>query len=677
MFPAQDPVDTLVTTAYPHAIIEQPTAWIAMSDGVRLAARVWRPAASNKSPVPAILELIPYRRRDGTVAVDQRIHPFYAGHGLACMRVDVRGSGDSEGLLLDEYLPREQDDALEIIEWIRRQPWCNGNIGMTGLSWGGFNSLQVAARAPDQLKAIVCVGASVDRYNDDVHYKNGCLLNENFVWGTTLMSFQTRPPDPLVVEERWRSMWLQRLHGLTFYPEIWMTHQLRDDYWRHGSVCEGYDAIKAAVMIIAGWADLYVNAVPALLTNLSAPCRAIAGPWGHQFPHLATPGPPLDYLDAALRWWQHWLHSSAETPDETPTYLAYLQQGGSPCPFARELVGAWIEEQVWPSSRIKNHTFYLTGNGLSDSEQDATELSIHSPLDTGTGSGEWIPHCFGPEMPQDQRQDDGGSLVFDSCPLTAVLDILGDTVIELTLRSDRPTGNLIARLCDVAPNGGSSRVCAGTLNLCQRSGNTQIEPMPINKDVSIRLRLDHVGHRFAQGHRIRLALSTAYWPLVWPAVDDPTLTLAPTPARLVLPVRLGTDQEQVQTNRARTPPAADIHFLRHPRNNRKVLRDIAKGYSRVDIVDDYGEQEIVEHGMITSAIKRESYTIQWADPLSATCDVHWRHDMRRGAWRVHTETTARLTCDAEYYHLNATVTAHEKEQEVFHKEFSRSIPRLC
>lgn len=677
MFPTQDPVGTTVVSDHPYEVVEQATVWIPMSDGTRLAGRIWRPAVSSESAVPAILEAVPYRRRDGTLGVDQRIHPFYAGHGFACVRVDLRGSGDSEGLLVDEYLPLEQDDILETIEWISHQPWCNGNIGMTGLSWGGFNSLQVAARAPEKLKAVVCVGATVDRYNDDVHYKNGCLLNENFVWGSTLMSFQTRPPDPQVVGERWRSMWLARLKGLSFYPETWIVHQLRDSYWRHGSVCEDYGAIKAAVMIVSGWADLYVNAVPALLAHLSSPRRAVSGPWGHQFPHLATPGPPLDYLREALRWWRTWLLESPEENVSPPLYLAYLQEGiGRPDPFATEVPGTWIEESEWPSPSIDYRGFYLTGSGLSDTEQTAPELSIHSPLDTGTGSGEWVPHCFGPEMPRDQRDDDGGSLVFDSPQLPTGVDILGDPVVELTLRSDAPTGNLIARLCDVAPDGTSTRVCVGVLSLCQRNGNTRIEPMPLHQQVSVRIRLDHVGHRFPPGHRVRLALSTAYWPAVWPAADNPVLTLAPAPARLLLPVRSATDRARVHVDAARVPPAADIRFLRPPRNERKVNKDLATGRSRVDIVDDYGEQKITEHGLISSGLKQESYTIHREDPSSAACDVRWRHELQRHGWRVRTDTTARLTCDVENYYLEATVTAHEDERQVFKKTFSRSIKRL-
>ena len=153
----------------PRRVREIENLMIPMGDGVRLAARVWLPADAEGDPVPAILEMIPYRKRDGTAARDAMIHPYLAGHGYACLRIDIRGSGESEGVLLDEYLEREQDDAVEAIAWVARQPWCTGRVGMMGISWGGFNSLQVAARRPPQLGAINNHSSTDDPYPDDPH----------------------------------------------------------------------------------------------------------------------------------------------------------------------------------------------------------------------------------------------------------------------------------------------------------------------------------------------------------------------------------------------------------------------------------------------------------------------------------------------------------------------------
>jgi len=240
-----------------HPIFERPEQGIILGDGTRLSARIWRPEDSEENPVPAILEFLPYRKRDGTVARDALTHPYFARRGYACLRVDLRGNGDSEGLMEDEYTPQELADAVEVIAWIAAQPWCSGAVGMMGISWGGFNSLQVAALAPAPLKAVISLCSTVDRYSDDIHYKGGCLLNENLGWGATIWSFSSRPPDPALVGDKWRQMWLERLEGEPFLPALWLSHQRRDAYWRHGSVCEDYSAIKAAVLAVGGWGDAY------------------------------------------------------------------------------------------------------------------------------------------------------------------------------------------------------------------------------------------------------------------------------------------------------------------------------------------------------------------------------------------------------------------------------------
>ena len=203
---------TRVVSRFPRPVREIENLFIPLPDGCRLAARLWMPADADRDPVPAILEYLPYRKRDGTAARDALTHPYFAGHGYAAVRVDMRGNGDSDGLMWDEYLKQEQDDALAVIAWLRDQPWCTGRVGMIGISWGGFNGLQVAARAPEGLDAVVTIASTVDRYGDDIHYKGGCLLLENFGWSAVMQSYSSRPPDPAMVGTRWRDMWLERLN---------------------------------------------------------------------------------------------------------------------------------------------------------------------------------------------------------------------------------------------------------------------------------------------------------------------------------------------------------------------------------------------------------------------------------------------------------------------------------
>jgi putative CocE/NonD family hydrolase len=299
------------------------------------------------------MECIPYRKRDMTVEPDAITHPYYAGHGYASLRVDMRDCGDSDGVLQDEYLTQEQDDGLEVLRWIAEQPWCNGSIGMFGKSWGGFNSLQAAARGPRELKAIIAVCASDDRYADDIHYMGGCLLAENLSWATTMLGYTSLPPDPALVGKRWREMWRERLEGSGFWLDSWLKHKRRDEYWKHGSVCEDYSAIACPVLAVSGWADGYSNAVFRLLSELDVPRMGLVGPWGHQYPHLGFPGPTIDFLKESLRWWDKWLKDVDTGIMNEPMLRAWIQDSVPPSLTYGSRSGRWL---------VKIHGLRLTSN---------------------------------------------------------------------------------------------------------------------------------------------------------------------------------------------------------------------------------------------------------------------------------------------------------------------------
>ncbi len=288
-----------VVAAFPRPVRRIEHCWIPLPDGCRLAARVWLPEDAETSPVPAIVEYIPYRKRDFTRARDEPMHHYFAGHGYAAVRVDVRGSGESDGVLLDEYAEQELADGVAVIDWIAARSWCTGSVGMIGKSWGGINVLEIAARRPPALRAIITVCGSDDRYADDAHYMGGCLLNENLTWGSMLLTSSALPPDPALVGERWRALWLARLDHAVLFPEVWLRHQRRDAYWRRADL----ERITCAVYAVGGWADAYTNAIPRLLAGLTAPRKGLIGPWAHVYPHGGSPGPAIGFLQEALRWW--------------------------------------------------------------------------------------------------------------------------------------------------------------------------------------------------------------------------------------------------------------------------------------------------------------------------------------------------------------------------------------
>ena len=234
----------------------------------------------------------------------------------------------------DEYTPSELSDGVAVIQWIAEQPWCSGKVGIVGISWGGFNALQLAALAPEPLAAVVTVCSTDDRYADDIHFKGGCLLNDNLTWSQQMLSYSSRPPDPEIVGERWRDLWLHRLENLPLLAANWLRHQRRDAYWKHGSICESFAAVRAPVLAVGGWADAYSNAVPRLVAGMGGRCRGIVGPWEHRYPHLAEVGEPADFLAEALRWWDRWLKGNRERRGDGPGAAGL--RPGEPAPVAPE-----------------------------------------------------------------------------------------------------------------------------------------------------------------------------------------------------------------------------------------------------------------------------------------------------------------------------------------------------
>ena len=542
--------------------------WIPMSDGVRLAARIWRPQDAESDPVPAILELIPYRKRDAYRFGDALMHPYFAGHGYACVRVDIRGAGDSEGLLEDEYLEQEHDDALDIIAWIAAAPWCTGKVGMMGISWGGFNSLQVAARRPPALHAIITSCSTDDRYADDVHYMGGSMMLANFTWAANLFGRITGPPDPEVVGERWRAMWLERLANLPVFADTWFSHQRRDAYWKHGSVCEHFDRIVCPVFAIGGWADAYSNAIPRMLAGLSVPRIAVIGAWGHCLGHDGSPGPAIGFLQEALRWWDRWLKGVDTGIMNEPMLRAWMQDADVPRAGYAERPGRWVAEPVWPPEQgITERRYGLDPSGLVAVSRSNSVLTLCSPLDTGVASGAWCSYGNGNDLPADQRYDDAGSMVFDTAPLDTRLEILGAPVAELELEVDQPVAMTALRLCDVAPDGASLRVSYGLLNLTHRDGHERPARLEPGRRYRVRVQLADAAHAFAPGHRIRLALSTSYWPIAFPPPTPVTLSVHCAGSTLTLPERAVRAEDEA----VRFAPPEQARRSRSGRSRRQTV----------------------------------------------------------------------------------------------------------
>jgi putative CocE/NonD family hydrolase len=678
-----------IVTEFPRPIRTIENVWIPMPDGAQLAARLWLPEDAEADPVPAILEYLPYRKRDLMRARDEPMQSYTAGHGYAVVRVDVRGSGDSDGVLTDEYSVNEHRDALSVIEWIAAQPWCSGAVGMTGISWGGFNALQVAALRPPALKAIITLCASDDRYSDDAHYMGGCLLNENGVWGTVLTAYHVYPPDPDVVGDRWRQMWQERLESATLFPEHWMRHPTRDAYWQHGSVCEDFGAIECPVYAIGGWADGYSNAVPRLLAGLPGPRKGLVGPWPHAFPHDAAPGPSIGYLQEALRWWDHWLKDAETGIMDEPLYRVWMQDSVAPRVGYEERPGRWVAEAAWPSPRIETRRLHLNGTlpnagHLDPTPEPGSPIVISSPPTTGFSAGEWCAFGGDGELPGDQRPDDGRSIIFDSGPLEERLEILGAPTLDLELSVDRPVAQIAVRLNDVAPDGTSLRVTYGLLNLTHKDGHGRPKRLKPGERFKARLALNDIAHAFPPGHSLRIAISTGYWPIAWPAPEPVTLTVHGGASYVDIPVRPpdpAVDDALAPFAEPEQGPGID-HTQLHPSPfRRSVSRDLAADEVVYEMHNDMGElsgaalAHIAEIDLDLGYTFLKRFRIGESDPLSARAETVQKTLFRRGDWSIRVDTRFRLSATKNDFNVHASLEAHEGDVEVFRRDWDVLIPR--
>ncbi len=668
--------DLNIANHFPCAVREMEHVWIPMSDGVRLAARIWLPDDAEANPVPAIVEYIPYRKRDFTLPRDELIHPWYAGHGYAAIRLDIRGSGDSEGLPMDEYVAREQDDMLEALAWIAAQPWCSGSIGMIGISWGGFSGLQVAMRRPPELKAVVTLCSTDDRYADDVHYMGGCLLRNNLAWGGQSLAYSARPPDPAVVGEKWRDMWRDRLDNLPFTTAEWMSHPTRDAYWRHGSVNEDWDAIQCPVYAVTGWADGYTNTALRLMAGLKVPRRCLIGPWAHGYPHIAAPGPAIGFLQETLRWWDRWLKDQENGIDDEPMVRLWLQEPAAPAASHAERPGRWITQTAWPAPDVVWRSLPLGDGTLGVA--GVGSVDIKTPLSLGTMTGEWNPHGIGPELPLDQRPDDAMAVFWDGEPLEADLSVVGTPKLRVRVSVDQPVASLVARLCAVAPDGVSTLVSWGALNLTRRDSHENPEALIPGEDYEVTVTMNAIAQTFAKGSRLRLALSTGSWPLLWPAPAEATVYLDLSAGELDLPVWPDGAGESALPDfaPAEIPPPPALTWLREFGRVRRFDRDLASGRVELVLDKDDGAYRIDRHGMEVDAQGSERQWISDGDPLSGGGEVSWRIAQRRGDWDVAIEATTTVTADAESFLVEADIRAEEAGAEIYSRQLSRRIPRV-
>ena len=666
--------DIEVRTDFPRKVQEIENTWIPMSDGVRLAARIWLPEDAGTEPVPAILEYLPYRKRDGTAERDHMTHPYFAGHGYAGVRVDMRGTGDSEGICLGEYLKQEQDDALEVIEWLARQQWCSGKVGMIGISWGGFNGLQVAARRPEALGAVISLCSTDDRYADDIHFMGGCMLTDKLSWGATAFSIANTPPDPAIVGDRWREMWLERLEYNGLWMLDWFRHQRRDAFYAHGSVCENYADIEVPVYMVGGWADGYTNAIFRTLEHLPGPRKGLVGPWAHKYPHFAKPGPRIGFLQECLRWWDQHLKGIDTGIMVEPMLRAWIQSPSAPATLRENREGKWVAEPGWQGTAIETLSLYPGDSGLVFTPDDGT-ITLNSPQNAGWTAGVWCGYGMVPDGPTDQNGEARLMVSFETDPLDENIELLGFPMLHTEVASNTPQANLVAVLSAVDGEDRATLVSYGVLNLTHRRSHASPEPMPVGRRQPAAVRLNACGQQITKGQRIRLSLATAYWPVMWPSQSDATLVLDGT--RLELPLRHEGDSDKglsafgppESAEPLATDRLSDGRYERH----RKV--DLVTGVETSERVSDSGTEVHLHTGMKVRRRNSETFEIHPDEPNSATGAMHWRMSYGRGEWIAEVDTRVVVKALAAHWRIEAGLIARDADGVVAERNWSEDIPR--
>lgn len=501
-----------------------------MKDGVHLAATFYMPGGARaQEKFPALLEYLPYRKDDGTAAGDYPKHAYFARRGYVSARVDIRGFGASEGVPPErEYSEQEQLDGEQVIAWLARQPWSNGNVGMFGISWGGFNSLQMAMRHPPALKAILAVDATAELFHDDVHYVDGMAHVDEFELNMDMAEGWTGAPDYTLDE---------KVLGPRFDSPPWsllyLKHQHDGPFWRER--VRPLSEITTPSFLIGGLLDGYRDNVPDMLIRSKAPIKAIIGPWNHTFPYDAVPGPQIEWRDQAVRWFDHWLKGRDTGVERDPRLVIYMQHWHPPDPNLQSVPGEWRREDAWPPPEAKPTTLFLQP---SHTLAHAIAAPDHHQLkyipSVGVEAGFW----WG-ELLSDQRPVDAFSLVYDSDPLQEELAILGRPQALLRASASAPLADWFARLSDVAPDGTVTQLTGAGLNGAQRESPSDPRDLEPGKVYALDIEMHLTSWVFPKGHRIRIAVSNALWPMVLPTPYAMTTSLelgGASGSRLVLPV---------------------------------------------------------------------------------------------------------------------------------------------
>jgi putative CocE/NonD family hydrolase len=642
---------------------------IPVRDGIRLAADIYLPAEVGEG-VPVVLEYIPYRKDD--VAPGGRFYERLVEAGYAVARVDIRGTGGSEGVSVDEYTVEEQLDGVATVEWLAHQPFCDGQVNMIGISYGGFTSLQVASRSPASLRSIIPIDFTHDRYTDDCHYRGGLLrmYYDPGYYGTMMVAKNALPADPDLGAD-WAEIWTTHLERDEPYLLNWLHHQTDGPYWRNGSVGDVADRIQSPVFMIGGWRDGYPNPPVELYNRLTVPRKLLIGPWNHALPDAAVPGPRIDYLHEVIRWLDHWCQGRSTGIMDEPPVTLYVQHGPTPA-GGTDAPGEWRAELGWPPPHADVTELYLGDGALTTTAGDeGVDQFTYDPT-VGLCGGLWsggVP--FG--LPDDQRPDEARSLVYTSPSLDGALTIIGRARAHLHVSTTASVVGFTVSLSDVSPDGSSNLVTKGMLNGTRRRSLVDPEPVTPGEILELEIELDATAWRFAEGHRVRLAVASADFPNVWPTPEPATNAVhrgGACASRIVLPVVPVEPSAQPPEFRpaGRQPSAAPPGAHRW-----EVTRDQITGHVRV--LTAVRSTTSLDRSTTVETECTGVCQVNPLDPAHASATGTVRSQIDRAGRRV--QSTAKTTIQGSPSHLHVTISllVEVDERPVSTRTWTESIAR--
>lgn len=658
-------------------------------DGLTLSANLFMPVPETEGEkFPAILEMIPYRKDDWRYIADHQRGAYFAGRGYAFCRLDVRGTGSSEGIALDEYTPEETQDGYEAVEWLAAQPWCNGNVGMWGISYGGFTSIQVAILQPPHLKAIIPMYATDDRYTTDMHYLGGCLtVSELAQYAVSMAAMNAMPPRLDYAGANWAEQWKARLDKTPPWLFEWLRQQTDGPYWRNGSLAPDYSRIKCAVFSIGGWMDEYCDSVLRMQEKcLNAPRKGLIGNWSHSMPDSAYPGPNLDCLHEMTRFFEYWLKGVDNGVMDEPPLTLFRYEYTDPEAFPQNFNGGWINASSYPVEGIQNYNFYLrnrtllpspAGRGGEGEGEIQADQYVHRPT-----HGTRAALCWGAGAPpnglaRDLRPDEALIPTYTSDPLTEPLDIIGFPEAILYLSCSAPVAHAVVRLTDVAPEGASFQVTAGVLNLTHRDGHATPQPLVSDKVYEIHIQMRATAYRFLPGHRLRLSVSSAYWPVIWPAPypSNNTLHRGPDyPSRLILPVVPPGPTVPRSPDFKTTPP--DLIQLGSSSEEPSVWQITEDVINQTVTVTLYGgDTTLLPDGRSLKASERIEMTAHHRDPIRTKMYNEVLYNLEENGYKTEIRSTGGLRCTETEFMMDIELEVKLNGNLFFHRSWLESAPR--